>query len=196
MTENNHRSGFDDFSDLLKRYGQTILWITGSSVVLPAAAYNVEILPPWPSGGVLITAILQLVVMAVIFQFTQLARRRVVTWAIGMAFILLVSLSFGYFYFLSTLTFTGGPARERQVKGFECSAEALSIPKYATKCPELTDQLIATASKADDLWTSQSITKARMLLLALWLAAYGFFSAILVLLITFQSTQRGRFLPG
>ncbi|WCA60095.1 hypothetical protein G6M16_006150 [Agrobacterium tumefaciens] len=193
MTDPKDRSGFDDFRDLLERYGQAILWITGTSIVLPAAAYKVDILPPWPSGVVLITAVMQMVVMAVVFQICQTAKRRAVTWSMIVVFVALLGLSSAYFLFMSDLTFTGGPAKERQVKGFVCSSEAMSMPRYAAKCPALDQDLIASATTADKLWTSESITRARLLLLIVWIASYGAFSSILVMLITFQSAQRGRF---
>jgi hypothetical protein len=97
-----------------------------------------------------------------------------------------------YLVALSQLTFVGGPAKERLVKGLTCSPEALSLPDYAKACPLLTDELIAGAEHVDQLWTPTSITEARIILVGLWYCSILIFSASLVAFIAFQSKQKAQ----
>lgn len=186
------KSAFDDFIVVLQRYRKLIVWCTSVSVALPLAADKIDLTPPWPKGIVLTSAILQLVCAVVTFQLMGRSGRRVVSRFLvaGMAGLLVTGAV--YLAALSQLTFSGGPAKERQVKGLYCTDEALSLPNYAKACPLLNDYLIAGAEKADELWTPTSITASRLVLLALWCSMLLMLSGTLVAFVVFSSQQKPR----
>jgi hypothetical protein len=186
------KSAFDDFIIVLQRYRKLIVWCTSVSVALPLAADKIDLTPPWPKGIVLTSAILQLVCAVVTFQLMGRSGRRVISRFLvaGMCGLLVTGAI--YLAALSQLTFYGGPAKERLVKGLQCTDAALSLPDYAKTCPLLNDGLIAGAEKADELWTPTSITASRLVLLGLWCATLLMLSGTLVAFVVFSSQQTPR----
>ena len=185
-------TGFDNFLDVLTKYKSLILWVTTTSILLPLAADQVNLTPPWPKGIVLLTAIWQMLAIVVTFQFSHRLSRRSANRAIISAALLMVAFSVVYLGALSKLTFEGGAARERLVKGFACTEEALRLEKYSKQCPFLSDRLINSAESTEQLWTPESITSSRVLLLFLWLLTYIPIAICFALFTTFQSQQRTR----
>jgi hypothetical protein len=186
-------SGFSDFVATLRHYRSLLIWSTTAAVLLPTAASRVDLTPPWPPGIVLTSALLQLIVAVVTFQLLGRASRSVISRFLAATACALVIFSSAYLVAVSQLTFIGGPAKERLVKGLTCSADALRLPDFAKDCPLLTEDLIGRAEHVDQLWTTTSVTEARIILVGLWYLALATFSACLVAFIVFQSQQRGRF---
>ena len=184
-------TAFDDFLDALRKYRSFLIWIMGSAV-LPFAASQVALTPPWPKGVVFLTTIWQALALVLAFQLGQRVPRRVANKAIAWAAILMVVCSIAYYAALSQLTFEGGAARERLVKGFFCTDEAISLEKYRAKCPFLDDRLINGAKSPEQLWTTSWITESRVTLLCLWLLLYVPLAASFALFIIFQSQQKSR----
>jgi hypothetical protein len=164
-------TAFDDFLDVLRKYQNLLTWVIGSAV-LPLAASQVDLTPPWPKGVVFLTTLWQALALVLAFQLGQRVPRRVANKAIAWAAILTVACSIAYYAALSQLTFEGGAARERLVKGFVCTPEAILLEKYHRKCPFLDDRLINGAESPEQLWTTSSITASRLTLLSLWLLVY------------------------
>lgn len=187
-------SAWDDARKLVQRYKELVAAVTSAFVLLPLAAHQVDLTPPWPAAVVLVTALVQLVVALVMFTFVrQWSNRRSSRFLLLAAVGLMIS-STAYMVAVSHLTFVGGPAKERLVKGYACTTEALRLQRYADKCPLLNDGLIATAERADELWTTESIALARMTLLLLWLLSFALFAATATTFIVSQSQQPSRFL--
>jgi hypothetical protein len=186
-------SAFQDFLDTLKKYRSFLVWIIGVSIALPMAAAQVDLTPPWPKGVVLLTAIWQAIAIVASFQFAHRLTRKSANKALAWSISLTMACSLTYGVALSQLTFEGGGARERLVKGLSCSDEALMLEKYRHKCPLLNDQLINSAETTEQLWTPTSITASRITLLSLWLLFYLPLAASIALFIVFQSQQKSRF---
>lgn len=55
------------FKVLLKEYRGAAIWAAGGSVAIPIVAEFVTIVPPYPDGVSIITAIFQLLVLALVF---------------------------------------------------------------------------------------------------------------------------------
>jgi hypothetical protein len=69
-------NGLDDFKQVLSEFKNLSLWAAGASVVFPFIASFVSIIPPWPAGLNVITAIVQLVTLIVTYQtFSRNAQR-------------------------------------------------------------------------------------------------------------------------
>jgi hypothetical protein len=189
-----NRSGFDDFKSTLSRLREVTTWVTSSAIVLPLLAYQFDLVPPWPAGKgiVILTAIIQTVVVVISFQIAQRASRRAIGilmyWLLGV----FVIVGVAYLISLSELTFLGGPAKERLVKGFVCSEAAARI--YAGQCPLLNDELIGEAESVAQLWTEGSVTVSRILLDLLWFACAAAFAMLIAIFVVFQSQQRGKFI--
>ena len=190
----NERSGFDDFRDTLKRYRELLLWAAASSSLLPLAAYETDIIPSWPKSVVVLTGMVQLVVMIVTFQVSQKLRRDRVKTILLLVVLLLSIAIVLYFVSVSQLEFVGGAGKERLLKGLVCSDDAMRLPRYASKCPLLNDDLISHAENVDDLWTDGSITASRIIVLTGWLLSYAMFVFVIVTFIVFQSQSKGKFL--
>src|SRR5436305_336473 len=98
-------TGFDDFLIALNRYRILVLWSTTVAVVLPTAAFKVDLTPPWPHGIVLTSALLQLITAAITFQLLGGASRLVVSRFLIIGGCVLLVLNFAYLIGLSQLSF-------------------------------------------------------------------------------------------
>jgi hypothetical protein len=185
-------TAYDEFLEVLRKYRASITSVIGISIALPLAASQVNLTPPWPKGVVLWTAIWQALMIVVTFQFGQRLSRRSANRTILWGGLLVLTCGIMYYAALSQLTFEGGAARERLVKGMVCTEEALLLKPYRDNCPFLNDQLINSAESTERLWTTSSITTSRLLLLSLWLILYTGIAACFALFITFQSQQKSR----
>ncbi|MGY3472479.1 hypothetical protein [Bradyrhizobium ottawaense] len=186
-------SGFDDFLIATKRYRNFLVWIVGASIALPVAAYQVDLTPPWPRGVVLLTAIWQAVAIVASFQFAHRLSRKSANRALAWSISATMFFGLAYGVALSQLTFEGGPAKERLVKGLVCTNEAKKLEVYRDACPLLSDKLINGAETTQELWTPSSITSSRIILLSLWLLFYLPFALSVALFVVFQSGQQSRF---
>ena len=187
------QSAYDDLTKVFERYASALAWAVGAGAALPTSAYQANLSPPWPTGIVLITVIIEIVAIFWAFLSSRKsddkALRRRSAWSLfGVVFFLVA-----YLVALSQLEFYGGPAKERLVKGLACTSEALRIPEFKSQCPFLNATLIAKAEDPERLWTTQSITLSRSLLLALWIGFFLCFAYFLTGIISFLSRQKSNF---
>ncbi|MDW9451614.1 hypothetical protein GOA58_28890 [Sinorhizobium meliloti] len=185
-------SGLDDFRKLLGDYRKLTAWVVGVSIALPLALDQVDLTPPWPKGIVLITAVWQTLAILLSFQlgyrFSRKSATRVIVLSAAIASVFAVL----YVGALSQLTFLGSAGDgERFVKGFACSDDALSLEAYRRKCPFLDEKLINAAESVEQLWTTQSITMARLTLFIFWLVMYLPVAACFATFLLFQSRRTG-----
>jgi hypothetical protein len=144
-------------------------------------------------GIVLLTAIVQLLSAVACFQIYALAKRKQILRVFLTSLCALVIFGLSYMIAFSELTFKGGPKQEPLVKGLVCTNEALSLEQFAAKCPLLTDKLIDAAEKPDELWTQESITASRAIILITWLVSCVSLTFCFVIFIVFQSQQASVF---
>lgn len=181
--------GIDDFKRLLDEFRGLSTWSVGGAVAVPFAAALVDLSPPWPKGAVLVTAIVELLVLALVFQFLRNARKSLINWTMVASMLVLAVVSPIYLLQLSLYTYEVPTTKERFVKGNECTPEADKI--FQGRCPDLgLDQLREAEYSAERLWTRRSIAAVRVRLMLLWAAAFVALSAALGSFLVFQLRSR------
>lgn len=183
-------SGLDSFRGFLDHYQKLILVATGASAV-PLAAALASLTPAWPSGITGITAVLQLLVLALIFQLLRSSRRAVVSRVMVRSSIILCLLLPVYFFLLNLFTYTEPLSNERFTKGYECTAKAKIV--YGSSCPFLgRDDIKKAEFEEERLWTVQSVSITKSLILIVWLACFAALSTALGSFTLFQVKERDK----
>lgn len=177
--------GIDDFKRLLTEFRGLSTWSVGSAVAVPFAAALADLSPPWPTGVVLVTAIVELLVLALVFQFLRSARKSLINWTMVASALVLAVVSPLYLLRLSLDTYEVPTTKERFVKGDECTSDARDLHK--DRCPDLgLDELREAEYAAERLWTRKSIATVRVRLVLLWAAAFVALSAALGSFLVYQ----------
>jgi hypothetical protein len=100
--------------------------------------------------------------------------------------VVLAVVGIAYLVALSLYTYETPMTKERWVKGFDCTRDALAV--FKEKCPDLgMDELKTAEYEAERLWTARSVTIVRTSLVALWAAAFIALSVLLGSFIVYQS---------
>jgi hypothetical protein len=193
-------TGLADFKKLLKEYRGLATATFGSAATVPFAASLVDLSPPWPKGVVLVTAVVELLALALVFHFLGQSRKKsIVNWILLAGTLILVLVSTVYLTQLSLYTFAVPTTGERFVKGTECTSDAKKV--FGQKCPDLgMDELRKAEYTVERLWTPRSVTATRMRLVLLWAAAFGALSTTLGSFLVYQlrakrSARRSRRAP-
>jgi hypothetical protein len=181
-------SAFDDFNDVLKAFRSLSVWAVGAGSAPVVGALASLAPPPWSKPITVITAVLDLVVLILVFQFFRSASRRVVNGMVALAAVILAIAAFSYLFVFNRYTFVIPTTGEREVKGFVCTENARLV--YGEHCRDNSDEILAGMEyKASLLWETWSIERMTMVLAALWLLSFGALSAVLGLFIVFQRGQ-------
>jgi asparagine N-glycosylation enzyme membrane subunit Stt3 len=184
-------TGYDDFKGLLKEYRGLFTWAAGSAAAVPFAAKLVDLSPPWPKGVVLVTAVVELLVLALVFQFLRTARKRAINWTMTSSVLVLAVVSTVYLLQLSLYTYEVPTTGERYVKGDECTPAAQKV--FAEQCPDLgLDELRTAEYAAERLWTRRSVASIRVRLVLLWAASFVALSTALGSFMVYQLRSRRR----
>lgn len=179
--------GLVGFKELLEEFRGLSVWAVGGSVAVPFAAALAALSPPWPPSIVLVTAVAELVALIYVYQFLKKAKRKSINTILAASGLLLVVLGAVYLVAVSLYTYEVPTTKERLVKGYRCTSEALAV--FKDKCPDLgLDELKTDEYDAYRLWTAGSITASRLTIVGLWLAA---FVALSVLVGSFLVYQMG-----
>jgi hypothetical protein len=164
-------SGLAGFKQLLREFKGISAWMIGGGLVVPFAAERASLSPPWPSGIVLLTAISELVVLMLVYQFLKSAKRRTINIVLVISAIVLATIGTVYVTMASLYIYEVPTTKERFVKGYLCTPEAATV--FAQKCPDLGLTELSTANfEAEALWTRSSIAKVRIALVANWVSAF------------------------
>jgi ABC-type xylose transport system permease subunit len=183
-------SGLDDFKRLLKEFRGLSVWAVGGSLVVPFAAALADLSPPWPKGIVPVTAVVELLALALVFQFYKTAGRRVIGRVLLASVVVFALTSVVYFGMVSYFTYQVPTTNDRFVKGYECTADARLI--FKDRCPDLgLDELRTAEYEAERLWTRKSIAVTRTSLALLWLAAFVALSFALGSFLWYQMKSKG-----
>jgi hypothetical protein len=145
-------TGLDQFKLLLSEFRNLSLWAAGGSVVLPFIASFISVIPPWPSGLNIMTAIFQLVSLMFVYQSYFGASRRTITKNMGLLSISAFVIILVYMMIFTIFTIYVPQAHRSMVIGYACTDDAFKV--FGSKCPLL--DLNALASVAYDefmLWT-------------------------------------------
>jgi hypothetical protein len=183
-------SGLDSFRGFLDQYRRLILAAIGASAV-PLAAALASVTPAWPSGITGVTAVAQLLVLALIFQLLKSSRRAAVNRVMVRSTILLCLLIPVYFFLLNLFTYKEPLSNERFTRGYECTAEAKIV--FGSSCPFLGIVDIKKAEFEEErLWTVQSVSIIKSLVLIAWLACFAALSTALGSFAVFQMKERNK----
>jgi hypothetical protein len=184
-------TGLDEFKELLKEFRNLSVWAAGGSVVLPFIASFISVIPPFPSGLNVMTAVFQLVSLVFVYQRYSRSPRQVVTRNIGVLFVVLFITIIAYMILFSLFTVYVPPAKRSIVIGYQCTNEALTV--YREKCPFLNLQELASVAYDEfELWTKFSVALTRALLVALWFFFFICLAALLGKFLVFQMRKRVR----
>ncbi len=186
-------SGLNDFKKLLKEFRGLSIWAVGGGLVVPFAASMVDLSPPWPSGVVAVTALIELVALVLVFQFFKTASRRVTNRILILSLTMFVATGVVYLAAISYYTYQVPTTKERFVKGYECTADARLV--FENRCPDLgLDELQTAEYEAERLWTRKSIAVTRTVLVLVWLMAFVALSVALGGFLNYQmrAGSRGR----
>jgi len=181
-------SGLDSFRRFLDQYRRLIAVAVGASAVPFAAALS-SLTPAWPSGIAGVTAVAQLLVLALVFQRLGSSRKAVVSRIMTRSTIALCLLLPIYFFLLSLFTYTEPASKERFTKGYECTDNAKIV--FEKTCPFLgLDDLKKAEFEEERLWTVQSVSVIKSLILSVWLACFAALSTALGSFAVFQMKQQ------
>jgi hypothetical protein len=183
-----NRSKLDAFKNFMAQYGRLIASAVSASAV-PLVAAFASLTPVWPNGIVQVTAVAQLVVLALVFQLLRSARRQVVSRIMVRWTIILCLLMAAYLVLIAFFTYSEPISQIRFTKGFECTEPAkLVFPK---QCPFLGMGEISTAGYEEDtLWTARSVSAVKWLIAVMWLACFAALSTVLGSFAVFQMGQK------
>jgi hypothetical protein len=181
-------SGLDKFDNVLKSFGKLSVWAVGAGSAPFVGALASLAPPPWPKQITGITAVMDLVVLVLVFQFLISAGRKVVNRAMVLTALVLALAVFSYLFVFNRYTFVIPASGAREVKGFVCTENAKLV--YGEHCQDNADEILASMEyKAELLWQKWSIERMTLILQALWLLCFSALSAILGLFIVFQQGQ-------
>jgi hypothetical protein len=170
-------AGLRPFRGVLRDVKELWAWAAGAATV-PFLANLVSLAPPWPPAIVYLTAIIELIALIFAFHFLKASPAHTINRVLVASLVLLMLSSLVYLALLSEFTFNIPGQTTASTKGFVCTAEAVAV--YAEKCPWLGENELKQAEWfAPHLWTSWSITIARLALCATWLLAFMMLSMLL-----------------
>ncbi|NOS74776.1 MAG: hypothetical protein HOP36_09635 [Methyloglobulus sp.] len=183
-------TGLDDFKYILDEFRGLSVWALGGAAV-PFAAVLVELSPPWPTGIVFITAIIELVAIVISFQWFKGIKRSIVSGVLLFSLISFSGLGFAYLVNLSKYAYEVPTSKERFVKGNECTKDALLV--FSDLCPDLgINELRQAEYDAERLWTQDSLANIRVRLVSLWVGTFLSLSILLGTFLVYQTAQKGR----
>jgi hypothetical protein len=184
-------TGLDDFYFILKKFkGMSAAALTTAAAV-PFIAFLVGIIPPWPSGIILITALVELVTLIVVFQFLRSAAQPQINRVLGISTVLLGIFSVVYLLAFSLFTYPIVAAKIRGVKGFICRVD--NPPLVMTECPLVSVERIKDAEyNAEMIWVGWTVDVARFGLALTWLVAFVFLAGLIGTFLVYQTRVKGR----
>lgn len=183
-------AGTDDFFVVLQNYRKLSVWAAGGSVAVPFVAQFIGVVPPFPTGLNVISAVLQLVVLMIMFQLYRrkpralINRRMPLFAALALAALLVYLFAFG-------ILVVEGPGTERYAIGLQCTEAARLV--HGESCPFLGAGALAGAAWDEFLlWTRWSVSLVRLLLVGLWFAFFGFLAAAIGVFLVYQGDAGAR----
>jgi hypothetical protein len=188
-------TGLDEFKQLLSEYKSLSVWAAGASIVIPFVASFLAVIPPWPDGLDIITAIIQLGALVVAYQTfrnsAKVVTKSVKRWAaIGLTALLC------YLIIFSMFTVYDPGTSHSYIIGFQCLPDARQLSelrKLAGVCPFLQYQDLRTVGYDPSLlWTKTSITAIRVSLIAVWFTLFICLAFLIGHFLVFQMRRKLR----
>ena len=183
-------SGLDEFRSVLKDFKSLSGWTLGAGLGAPfLAALGSLAPPPWPKQITLVTAVMDLVVLVLVFQFFASSSRKRVNRTMAVAALVLAIVAVTYVFVFLRYTFVIPSDNSRIVKGFVCTEAAAVV--FGEDCGDNPGEKLALMEyKPAKLWTTSSIDRITQTLAALWLLSFCALSTVIGLFIVFQRRQK------
>lgn len=184
-------TGLDEFRAALLDYKSISSWAMAGSVAVPLADYVMRLGPPWPWAGTvpIITSVAELLTLICAFHFWSRSSRKGSSRQIVLLVVLLVIFFGAYLYCNSTYTFSSPVDDAKYVKGFTIRPDV--APLIASDyTPD--DALEGAEYRAEEVWTSSSITIMRLTLLFLWLFSFISLSAAIASFVLYHRRRPAR----
>jgi heme/copper-type cytochrome/quinol oxidase subunit 4 len=190
--------GLAEFRKFLKEYG-ALLAAGAPIAATPLIAGFAAMSPPWPSNISFVTAVVQLVVLILIFQMLGTSSRRVINRVILASFACLMLVSLGYIYLLRNFTYDAQVdvkgTIERRVKGFVC--KDVVQREYPDACPFLgASELNEVQNRPDMLWTESSRNNVHVALVTTWALSFIALTTVVGSFLVYQRRMEGRQMMG
>jgi hypothetical protein len=181
------KTGLQEFKEVISDYKSAISWVVKGAVAAPLADFVLHLGAPWPLGVPVITSVVELIILILTFHFWRAKSQKFLTRCM-LAVLVILTVSFGtYLYLFDSYTFVNPATSKRYAKGFVPRSE---IERLIPQQFNSLDAALAGAEyKEEDIWTSNSLTAARLALLGTWLTLFGSLAAFLS---TFVLAQRKR----
>jgi hypothetical protein len=96
-----------------------------------------------------------------------------------------------YCFLLNLFTYTEPSSNERFTKGYQCTVDAKIV--FGSSCPFLgRDDIKKAEFEEERLWTVQSVSIIKSLILTVWLACFAALSTALGSFAVFQMKQQNK----
>ena len=172
----------ENFLKVVRSYATLLSIALGGSAV--ALVSHLSGLIPPIQGLLQVTIVFQLLLLIIGYLYFFRSNRVSVRKSVLRSFFVVVPVTLVHFFALQVLTFRTASG-ELQVKGLQCTANALEVFKQS--CPVLSQAEIESAGNIySDLWTDIGLGLSSVVLSAIWLL---FFSSICFLIAAFVSQQ-------
>jgi hypothetical protein len=185
---------FSEFADYVQRFKWVAGLIVGAAGLTPVIAAFAGMNPAWPEKIEILTSLLIVVTLILAFVLTSGVRaKRVKRIVLGTALAFVISL-FGYLYAFGRFVYEVPGTKSSVTLGCTWKKDALEGAKIfrisaANQCPGDFEDLLANAEYAPSaVWTPESLSTTRLLVLALWLAV---FTSLAAFIGAFVSTLKG-----
>lgn len=182
-------TGLSEFKQLLEEFQKLSIWAAGGSVALPFIASFMSVIPPWPAGLNLMTAVFQLMVLMLVYQRYKGRSKAVFTRGITVLFVFSFLIFVVYIAAFSMFTIYVPLSDKSIVIGYECTQNAKMI--YEAACPFLSlDTLAAAAYDEFLLWSKASIAIIRATLITLWFLFFICLAGLIGKFLVYQMKRR------
>ena len=185
----NSETGIDQFLSLTGYYKRIVAGALAGSLA-PVLAGVANLAPPWPPAVVPMTALFELTILIMAFQFlhraTRLKLNKVMIFGALLTFCFLVL----YLGLLSEFVYQEPLSKLRFVKGLICTEEAKIV--FPANCPFFTDDELAKNEwEAQRFWSLSSITVVRIGLAINWFLVFSGLAALIGSFIVYQMKMKG-----
>ena len=189
-------TGLDEFFGVLREVRKIALVAAGGLILLPLVAGLGGYVPPWPSGIVGITSLVELVVLITVFQLLSRAPRATASRMIVWAAILVFILSAVYLILNVIFVYPIPNNTTKVVLGCGLSEKTRLILTNSgfqptVVCPGEFASLLASAQyETDVVWSKLSVSLIKAALALSWLGAFGALATLAGVFVSFQRRQR------
>lgn len=175
--DNNIKSGLGDFGRVFKDVKTLWAWMAVAASV-PLLANLAGLAPPWPSAIAYLTAIFEILMLIWAYHNFKGAGKIIIGKIINIGIPVLFVLLIGYLYVFSNFTYEIEGTGELGIRGYECTEKALRL--YSEECPYIKPDNIKKAEwDPTILWTGDSISVVRTMLVTFWILVFIVLTSIL-----------------